>query len=221
VDPKRAAEELREGFVLLPAERDQTLDPALRQIVQSQPEFAGWIPSRVCFYFSDAVQVGNRRLAERGRRYQMLGVWTMAALEQGSGGRRDLALGLYANRESLLRAARVAEVRMKEVHSVVDRADTSSIFSVKIGKTLLAWNGRQAGDSTRVAENIEESWSVPGLRSKLWSARLTIKATFRWALVGSLRVEGKGDLGEALRASPIRFMGPLYQGGGGELRFSR
>jgi hypothetical protein len=51
--------------------------------------------------------------------------------------------------------------------------------------------------------------------------RLVLTPTWSRALVGSLRVEGKGDLAKLLKASPIRFVGPLYRGGGGELRFTR
>jgi hypothetical protein len=224
VEPKTAAKQVRQGFLPLTAERDQTLHPALRHIVKAQPEFAGWSPSSLCFYYMDAVQVGRRRLVERDRRsYQMIGVWTLGAVVQEGGARRDLALDLYASRASLLRAAQAADVRIHEAHSVVSvRADsTADIYSIKVGKTLLVWNGRHTGDSTRVEDAVQESWSVSGLRRNVKVANLRLKPTWSWPLVGSLRVEGKGDLAKALKASPIRFVGPLYRGGGGELRFSR
>lgn len=223
-EPHAAARELRKGFSLLPAKHDRSLHPAIRQIVNTQPEFTSWIPSSLCFYFMDAVQVGKRRVVERDQqRYQMIGIWTLAAVEQEGGARRDLALDMYASRESLLRAAGAAQIRIQRAHSVVsERPDTvSDIYSVKVGQTLLVWNGRPAGDSTRVDTSIEESWSVVGLRSRTTGARLVLKPAWSWPLVGSLRVEGKSDLAKALKASPIRFVGPLYRGGGGELRFSR
>jgi hypothetical protein len=40
-------------------------------------------------------------------------------------------------------------------------------------------------------------------------------------MVGSLKVEGKDDLAKLLKASPIRFVGPVYQGGTGSLHFGR
>jgi hypothetical protein len=40
-------------------------------------------------------------------------------------------------------------------------------------------------------------------------------------MAGSLRVEGKGDFADAVKASPIRFVGPALLGGGGELAFRR
>jgi hypothetical protein len=223
VEPELASKELRQGHLLLHAGQDQNLHPALRQVVAGQPEFASWTPSRLCFYYMDAVQVGRMRVAEPRRAYQLIGVWTLAVTEQEGGARRELVVDLYASRNSLLRAARASQVRIQEVHSTVsDRADsTFDVYSIKIEKTLLVWNGRHTGDSTRVEETVSEDWSVSGLRPTIAAARLELKPAWSWPLIGSLRVEGKGDLAKALRSSPIRFVGPLYRGGGGELRFFR
>jgi hypothetical protein len=69
---------------------------------------------------------------------------------------------------------------------------------------------------------MEESWSVPGIRgSGLWTVRMAVSPAWTRPLVGSLTVEGKGDLAKALKASPTHFVGPLYFGGSVELRFSR
>jgi hypothetical protein len=223
VEPEAAGKELKSGFTLLTASQDSSLHPALQQLIRSQPEFASWTPSKVCLYYLDAVQVGKRRIAERDpRKYQLIGVWTLATLEQG-GTRRDLVLDLYASRESLLKAAEIAQVRLHEIHSAYyDHPDTTSdVYSVKIGKTQLTWSGRPAGDSTRVERPITEPWSVSGLRHGLQNAELVVAPTWSRGVVGSLRVEGKGDLSKILKASPIRFVGPLYRGGGGELRFAR
>ena len=40
-------------------------------------------------------------------------------------------------------------------------------------------------------------------------------------MVGSLQVEGNDDFAKAIKASPIRFVGPALLGGGGELAFGR
>jgi hypothetical protein len=225
VDPRSAARELRAGFLLVRADQDQGLHPALRQVIEAQPEFAGWIPSRLCFYYVDRVQVGKRRIAEKdARKAQMMAVWSLATLEQARRSQRDLVLDLYANNRPLIRAAQGARVQLEEVRSAVSDA-TDSIddrYATRIGRTLLVWNGRPAGDSTRVEQPLRESWSLTGLRRQgVWAADLAFAPTWSRALVGSLRVEGKGDLAKALKASPIRFVGPFYRGGGGELRFSR
>jgi hypothetical protein len=224
VEPRTAVRELRPGFLLLSAAQDQSIHPALRQAIQNQPEFASWAPSSLCFYFMDTVQLGKRRLVEKNpRKYQMIGVWTLAAVEQAGGARRDLVLDMYANRTNLMKAAEAAQVRLHEAHLVVsDQADTTAdIYSVKLGKSLLVWNGHPAGDSSRVEHPIQESWVVPGLRTGMTPAQLTFAPIWSRPVAGSFRVEGKGGLANALKASPIRFVGPFYRGGGGELRFFR
>jgi hypothetical protein len=225
VEPKAAAEQLRTGFTLLPAQQDSTLDPALQQVIRSQPEFASWAPSNLCFYYLDAVQMGKRRIVERDPgRYQLLAAWSFATREQGNGPRRDLVVDLYASRENLLNAAHDAEIRLHELESkFYDRpADsTADIYSLKIGKTQLTWTGRAVGDSSRVDRPISEQLTIRGLRHGDLPAQLVLAPTWRRQVVGSLRVEGKGDLAKMLKASPIRFVGPQYHGGSGELRFSR
>jgi hypothetical protein len=223
VDPEVAARELKQGFLLVRADQDETLHSALRQVVQTQPEYAPWAPSSLCFYYTDAVQVGGRRLAENNPRIaQMVGIWSLATVEQGSGARRDLALDMYASRERLRTAAAANLVQLHEVDVGFRTAtDTSGTeYRQTIGKTQLVWSGRTAGDSIRV-EPIVETWQVPGVRGVTWSAQLSLSPAWGRALVGSLRVEGKGDLAKALKASPIRFVGPCYRGGGGQLRFTR
>jgi len=224
VEPKQAARLLRDGFELVPAARDSTLHPALHRLVQDQPEFASWTPSNVCFYFADAFQVGSRRVVEKDpRKYQMLSVWSLATREKKGGARRDLALDLYGRRSGLIHAAEANGIRMRDAHSVVaDAVDTTfDSYSVKLERTLLIWRGRPTGDSTRVVAPIQELWQVIGHRGSLWSGRVVMKPTWSRALVGSLTVEGKGDLAKALKASPIRFVGPLISGGAGDLAFSR
>jgi hypothetical protein len=224
IEPRAAAKELKDGFVPIRADQDQTLHPALRNVIAAQPEFASWPASKLCLYYVDAVRLRDRRIAEKDtRKYQMIGVWSVATAEQGSGRRRDVVLDMVASRERLIRAAEAARVRLHSAQSTVaDAADTTSdLHSVKIGKTLLVWSGHPAGDSVRVEQPLQESWSVTGVRPTTWDASLALTPTWSRALVGSLRVEGKGDLARALKASPIRFVGPAYSGGGGELRFSR
>jgi hypothetical protein len=224
VEPRLAIKELRAGFVLLRADEDPTLHPALRETLKEQSEFGSWTPSSVCFYHVDAVQLGNRQVAERDpRKDQMMGVWTLAATETGTSARRDLVLDMFGSRSSLIRAAQGAGIRLHDVQAAVSNvADTlPDLYSVRIGRTLLVWDGRPAGDSVRVEKPIQQSWSVQGLRAGVWNAGMALSPAWSRSAVGSLRVEGKGDLAKALKSSPIRFVGPFYRGGGGELRFSR
>jgi len=223
VEPRVASRELENGFRLVSASQDRTLHPALQQMIRNQPEFASWSPSQLCFYFSDAVQVGTYRVAEKNVRHQqMLVVWTMPTQEEKSGALRDLALVIFGGGR-LKRAAEIAGVRLHEATaSVVDSADSANdVYTIKLERTSLVWRGRPARDSARVEQPVQESWLVSGLRTGVMAGNFRYQPQWSRALVGSLTVEGKGDLAKALKASPIRFVGPLYRGGSAEIRFTR
>jgi hypothetical protein len=224
IEPKRAAGELKQGFQLVRADQDETLHSALRQVIQNQPEFASWAPSSLCFYYSDAVQIGRQRVAEKNPRIaQMIGIWSLATVEQGTGGRRDIVLDMYASRDRLRNAASATLVPLREAEVGFTPPNDSSgtEYRQKIGRVQLVWNGRTTGESTRVDSPIVEAGQLPGLRGVTWGVQLALSPTSARSLVGSLRVEGKGDLADALKDSPIRFVGPFYHGGGGQIRFTR
>jgi hypothetical protein len=224
VDPSLARRALHGGARLLPASQDETLHPALRSVIDGQPEFAAWAPSSLCLYYGDAVSVSGRRFGSRDpRKRQMIGVWTVAASESGRRTRQDLALDLFGVGGELVQAAGSAKVKVSEAQSTVSKVPSTDneLYEVKIGKTRLTWNGRAVGDSIRVEQPIRESWLAKGSSGTVWRVNATLRPEWSRSVVGVLRVEGKDDLAKALKASPIRFVGPVYEGGGGELRFSR
>lgn len=224
LDPTVARRGLRDGTRLLPASRDEILHPALRSVIEAQPEFAAWNPSSLCLYYGDGLNIGGRRFGGKdpGKR-QMIGLWTVAASEQGSGARRDVVLDFFGVGGGLVQAAAYAKVKLSEAQSTVSKVPRTGndLYQVRIGKTRLTWNGRAVGDSTRVEQPIQESWLAKGTSGMIWRVHAALKPEWSRPLVGALSVEGKDDLAKALKASPIRFVGPLYQGGGAELRFSR
>jgi hypothetical protein len=223
MDPHSVAKHVREGARLFRADRFELLHPALRSVIESQPEFASWVPSSLCLFYVDAVRLGGRRYGNKDpRKRQMVGVWTVAASEQASGARRDLVLEFFGTNADLVRAAGLAKVKFKAAHSAVSKATgtDSDLHEIRIGRTRLVWNGRAAGDSTRVEQAIEESWLAKGTSGGLWAVQATLEPAWSRPLVGVLSVEGKDDLAKALKASPTRFVGPVFYGGGGELSFS-
>ena len=224
LDPTAARRALHKGARFLPASRDETLHPALRGVIDGQPEFAAWTASSLCLFYADALTLGGRRVGGKDpRKQQMIGLWTVAASEQGSGVRQDVVLDFFGVGDGLVRAARYAKVKLSEARSSVSNVPgtDNDLYKVQIGKTRLVWNGRAVGDSIRVAQPIQESWLAQGASGTVWRVQATLKPEWSRPLVGVLSVEGKDDLAKALKASPIRFVGPLYQGGGVELRFSR
>jgi hypothetical protein len=215
---------LHGGARLVPAGQDESLHPALRSVIEGQPEVATWIPSSLCFFYGDALNFGSRRFGGKDpRKRQMIGLWSVAATDPGSGARRDVLLDLFGVGGGLVRAAANAKVKLSEAQSSVTKVSGTNDdrYDVKLGKTRLTWIGRAVGDSTRIEQPIQESWLGKGTSGTVWAVGVTLEPEWNRPLVGVLRVEGKDDLAKALKASPIRFVGPRYYGGRGELRFSR
>jgi hypothetical protein len=223
MEPGAAGKQLRSGSRLLRADQDPTLHPSLRGVVADQTEFASWAPASLCIYYADAIRLGTRRLGSKDpRKRQMLGVWTVAATEQG-GNRRDIVLELFGASGELAHSAEQSKVKLREVQSSRSKpADSENdLYEIRVGKTRLIWNGRATGDSTRVEGPLRELWLTKGASGTMWRVQTTVQPVWTRPLVGVLTVEGKDDLARALKASPTRFVGPLYFGGGAELRFSR
>ena len=91
---------------------------------------------------------------------------------------------------------------------------------MKTNGTTLIWEGREVGNVSP-ADSLALDLVVDGRRSDLWNGRVSLTPREQKALVGTLQVQGKSFLAEALKASPIRMVGPVQSGGAGTLRFSR
>ena len=237
VDSATVAHGLAADLHPIRADQVPDLHPAVRGVVQTQPEFASWIPSKLCLYYFAGVDAGTARVQSKdSRKAPMLAVWTAAAAEAGSGTRRDVALEFVSSSGRLSRAAQGTGLNLIEARSVIGIVpfvseegvpSTDSRYQLKIGKTLITWDGRSVGDSTRVDQPIQADWLARGRRSETsrradwWHARLLLTPAWSRGMAGSLRVQGKDDFAKALKASPIRFVGPLYSQGGGEIHFDR
>jgi hypothetical protein len=229
VDPSTVTGELPSEFRLLRADQAEDLHPSLRSVVESQPDFASWSPSSFCLYYLDAVDAGAVRVENRNPdKAPMFGVWTVGAIELASGSRRDVALQLMTNSGRLQQVGGNAGLRMREIRSTVGKVppeflDDTTVasddrYQLKVGKTVLIWDGHPAADSVKVEKAVSREW-VAG--SNGVEGKVTLSAQWRRGLIGSLRIEGKDAFARALKGSPTRFVGPLYQGGEGELAFSR
>ena len=113
-------------------------------------------------------------------------------------------------------AAANAKVKLSEAQSSVSQVPgtDNDLYEVRDREDPAVWNGRAVGDSTRVEQPIQESWLAKGTGGTVWQVIHVSSRSGVRPLVGVLSVEGKDDLAKALKASPIRFVGPLYHGGG-------
>jgi len=229
VDPSSVASELPREYRPLPASRSPDLHPALQNVIKSQPEFGSWSPSRLCLYYFDTVQVSSTVLRNKNpSKKPLLGLWTVKVAEAASGKPRELLLDMLGNSGRLERFGKRAGVYVHEVESsfgkvpVVDRDGIPSSddqYRLKFRGTEIIWDGRLTADSSRVQGVLSSEWVTQGAQAGWVSGHLRLSPGWRHQMVGSLRVEGKNDFARVLKASPIKFVGPLLQQGNGELSF--
>jgi hypothetical protein len=231
MDPaSEALKELPSGYHPVSASDAADLHVALRGVVQGQPEFAAWSPARVCFAAADTVQTSEFTLVDRKRqRVQMFGSWTVLAAESG-GPASDVALKLFSSSDRLIGSARKAGHLVREARvavGLVPTEDENGVpssdkrFQVKVGKTLITWDGPPARASAAVSEPWRLTWTAIGDRRRVVSGEVVLSPVSSRPMVGALKVEGKDPFAKALRASPTRFAGPAYQGGQGSIVFRK
>jgi hypothetical protein len=222
--------DLPSGYHAVPASAAPNLHVSLRSVIDGQAEFAAWSPSRLCFTTVDAVRTKDFSLTDKsGRRPQLFALWTVLAAGP-SGTPQDVAIELFANSDRLIRSARQAGQEVREARLTIGKVpaedengvpSTDDRFQVKLGGTVVTWDGHLAGDSAAVAEPVENRWVTAGARGSAATGSLTLTPGQSQAMAGSLKVDGKSDFAKALRASPTRFAGPAYRGGGGRVTFGR
>jgi hypothetical protein len=230
VDPAQASRRLPRGTRPVSASQARDLHPALRGVVEGQSEFATWVPSSLCLYYFGLVEVDGNQVRDRNpSKSPMLGFWTMAAADSLSGKRQDLALEVITNNGRLESSANAGGLDIRSVRSSFgpvppDEEGASSgldRYQIRIGKTQIIWDGRAGFDSTAPGRSLARGWRAEGKRGGWVNGDLALSPNWSRAMIGSLRVEGKDDLAKLLKASPIRFVGPVYQGGTGSLQFGR
>jgi hypothetical protein len=229
LDPAtEALRALPPGYRALPAGRASDLHASLRGVVRGQPEFAAWSPSRLCFEAVDSLRSAQFTLTNHnGKHPHLFAVWTVSATDS-AGTPHEVALALFASSSRMVRSARLAGQDLDEARLTVGQVPgededgiprTDRRFQVKLGKTTVTWDGHPAGDSAVVQGRVETRWVAPGTRGGLVTGRVTLSPAFSRAMAGSLKIDGKNDFAEALKASPTRFAGPEYFGGEGMIAF--
>jgi hypothetical protein len=225
-----ALSDLPRGFRALPASEVKDLPLTLRGIVDGQPEFASWSPSRLCVQVVDSIRAGALVVGDRsGRRPKLFASWTVDAADSG-GTAREVALDLFASDRRLLRSARLLGQAVSEARLSVGKvpeADENGVPStddrlqMRLGGTVVTWDGRLARDSVPVSEPVAIGWTAARPRGGPVNGRLMLAPPYSRAMVGALKVDGKDALAKALKASPTRFAGPAYLGGAGSITFKQ
>jgi hypothetical protein len=228
LDPAAARKAIPGGYRPLSAAHAAALHPAVSGVVKDQPEFAAWTPSRLCLYAIDTLRSNEFTFASKnGRKPLLFGVWTASASAEAGGGQQEVALLVLSNNGRLVHYAKNAGTQVRRAKLVIGKAavgeeDTippADRFQVNVGKASVTWDGRPPADSSRTAGPVELAWSGAG-RGGAAGGRLVLQPLWTVGMVGSFRVIGKDDFATALKTSPIHFVGPEYERGGGSLQLA-
>jgi hypothetical protein len=196
------------------------LPASLARVIADEPRFATWTPGMVCVerYATarlDDELVGRPKAAGQGHLLTVVAVAT-------EGEQPWTALELGTDVTALQRrggevALRVADRGLK-VSGGADGEDPT--WEVALDGAKLVWVGHPTGES-RVASTRSVSFGYAGNRNSRWSGVLQSSGGSERAQVGALRIDGKGWLAKALKASPIRAVAAVATGGSTEITLQR
>ncbi|MGH7656662.1 MAG: hypothetical protein ACREL6_00410 [Gemmatimonadales bacterium] len=231
MDPEKAANELPDELVPVPVAEVADVHPAISRTATAEAQYSSWIPSRVCLYHFDTVAVDDRYVftgdeLEEMNDTQTIGIWGIAARGAGT---VDSGVVFFIPdfrvRDGSLRAvARRGNLKVDgmdvELGLLPDSIDYR--YQYRVAETTLTWDGHlSAPDTSRAVEPLEHNWLVRSTRGSLITATLGIEPLSRHYMAGILSIQGDEELAEALNASPVRMVGPMYLGGSGSIDFER
>lgn len=228
VEPALAGKQVDPGYQIIPAAGFSSLSPVLRREIEGDTVHATWVPSRVCVIEAPQVTTGDNLLTPEGKMggQEVVGYWAIAARRTDGSPRSDqwFAAQLWTNDWRLRKQTESEFIpvgMLKRSRLPIAESDRHR-YEIKIGKTVLSWDGKLEGrDSTAASDPGQSSLIFQGTRSIRWTATVSSQPLWTRTLPGVFRVEGKDDLAVALRASPIRMFGPMYWGGAARVDFTR
>lgn len=224
-DPAEAPGLLPPGVAPRPSAQTTQLPDILRRIVQDEPRFAAWIPGLVCVGRFAVVAANGEPVASMEREGRPVLYVLSALAAEGGGGGDDLEwqlleLGLDAG--PLERIANGLDLgpasRSLPVRQGVEGEDDQ--WALRLDGAELIWSGHRAGGS-RVGSTQMMSFGYVGRRNSVWRIDVQTAPAGEQDQVGSLRVEGRGELARALKSSPIRAVAALQAGGEATMTFRR
>ncbi|HET9064691.1 MAG TPA: hypothetical protein VFN22_02565 [Gemmatimonadales bacterium] len=217
-DPAIARKLLPDGLAARSVARTANLPTNLLRIAQDEPRFADWIPGLICVGQFEVVAANGAPAGHReGNRPVRFALTALAAM--GAADWELLELGLDAGRldqvgEELQIRSRERQLRLRQGLEGEDDQ-----WSLKLEGAELGWVGHPTGPidvgSTRMM-----SFGYTGDRKTAWRLDLKTSPATTQLQVGSLRIEGKGALAQALKSSPIRAVGALERGGEAVMTFT-
>jgi hypothetical protein len=223
-DPALAVEYAPKGTQLSAAGSGEGLPPAVARVIRDEPRFASWIPAAICVGLYGKVTIDGEVAAE-ARSDRPILIQTHAIAAQSPRGVADAGyylLELATDNGIVERTAENAGIRAerRELTRVPSRDGGDEALHWQVGKAKFTWSGHPTGEP-RVDSTRSMSFGLAGMRTTTWSLEATSAPDTLRLVVGQLLVEGKDDLAKALKASPIRAVGPLEVGGRVDWLFQR
>lgn len=224
VSPELVGKLLPRDAVPLQAGQGVGLPVAVQYVLREQADFAAWSPASLCLYRPRALEIEGRRIGGEGLEPETIGLLTIAARFGADAARSQFVAGLFTTNWRVEKSVETnrSAVDFETMRVQFGKAPKSDDdrLSVRIGRVTLVWDGHPAADSA-AAGPVTQLGSAEGRDGKPWGLDLELRPERTRSMVGALLVQGKGDLAKALRASPVRFVGPYVEGGSGALTLHR
>ncbi len=204
--------------VRLDAMSDPT--PVLTRVLADQPEYAAWMPAALCVYRFGRADIAGRELVASTGSSEMIGFVTFAArVTPGQPPNGLFVSAVFTNDKRAVRLTDSTAIPMRQVKASFGKAahGDDERHVIEFGKTKLIWDGHTASDSAVASGPIERVWVFKGSRNRPVLAKWKLTPASSRSMVGALVIVGKDKLAKLLRKSPVRYAGPMYQGGIGEL----
>lgn len=221
-DPDLARHMVPSNTVLAPAGTGAGLPPLLARTVQDEPRFAQWIPGAICIGAYDRATSGGRTLAQgKANRPVIVATNSLAAsAAHGVPAASSYLIDFMTDERSLARAADAAGFGMDGI-TVITRqqvgADDPRV-SIEVAGVQITWSGHAIGDSG-VGKTRSVSFGYGNGRGGGWLIQLQSAPASTRLMAGALEVDGRNMLARALKASPVRGIGPEESGGTVTLTF--
>lgn len=223
-DPAIAPKLAPKGTMLTPAGTGEGLPSAVARVIRDEPQFAAWIPAMICVGRFGSVTIDGEAAgrARADRSVLLLTHAIAASAPRGQAGAGYYLLELSTDNGNVARMADAIGLRVerRELAFQPPRESGDSIMTIQVDKAKMIWSGHAVGES-RVEKTQPMSFGLAGARTANWRLDAQFAPDTSRLVVGQLRVEGKDDLAKALKASPIRWVGPILAGGRGEWQFTR
>jgi hypothetical protein len=192
--------------------------PILARTAAAETAYTGWAPAEYClFLYQEAVVGGSTFRVDQGRKPLVVGFLAIGA-EGLPDGATDYLTEFFTNQGGLRGAMAQAGVTVDRVvfeltpvpgqESDPDRAR----FSARHGRTTVQWDGGPGAPREHVTQrSLRLSGRIGGTHLQEVDIAMTPDSVFTPS--GSLRVIGRGSIGELLSASPIRQVTEFARGG--------